>query len=985
MTAIWVRPGRGVAEGTAAAIAELQGDDRLREVIVLVAPGTTAGTLRRLLPRVSGGVAGIRFLTPIDLAVELVDSAVSTKRAVNTQLQLAAITSVLSSDDCPTVLRGVRDHPATIDALVDMAMALRAAHDDSSALQSLAGDPASVRAALVSVVVRARQRLVSLDVRDESATLAALASVDEALLAGLRVVLVVTDTFHPAQMPFLHRLAGQPLCLLVSIAPAPADVAIIEQLGQMGCDDIPAPGDGVLPRLISCPDPDEEVRHAIRQCAELIDGGVPADNIAIVCAAPAYRRPVRDELQRAGIAWSGGAVERLSGSVAGQALRHIVDGIVGQWDRPNVFRLLSVAPLYPLGDFGAPRRVGQWTTLCRTLSLVTEADWARADDALTTDNADRRRRWSIVDPDAEPTARELADRDALDRLLKLVERLRNQSKKVRRATTWETAAKEVGGILADHIGVSTWRERAWADGPAWQRNAADHVERVVAGLAELDHQGIAVPFSPATMRQVLGTLLDIPVRRRGDAAGAVSIADIGGAVCIDATHVFVVGLNEGVLPASTADDLLLGRDLPRDAATVIEGPRVPASRAERAWHALLHSDASVTATLARTDLRRGGEVYPSPLLAGMPIEHHQSHAVGLLDGAVLTTSERLARSADAHLASTRLGRRTDALRARLDPKPTEFDGIVGPHPALAPPGKPWAITALERQAKCGLGYFGQYVLGVSDETDASTILSIEPKERGVLVHAVFEQVVAEWLAIEADKRPAWLRGDHLQAMHQRAIDVLDELATSIGIQHRLGHASAWGAERVHILRSIAATLEAEAQEASQPVGSEYSFSDVVVVGASFRGEIDRIDLMPDGGLRVTDFKTGLPESVKNPLADGRTLQLPLYARAADQDRALLTSVERDGAPAATARYLHVRDAKATPRAVPLDVTLIAEFEAYVQRWLDEIANGHFVPRPHPSNGRCLMCCVDSLGIEELAERARLFAAGDLIEDDEADS
>ena len=128
MTARWVRPGRGVAEGAAQAIVELQGDDRLAEVIVVVAPGGTAGTLRRLLPRVSGGVAGLRFLTPIDLAVELVDSSVSTKRAVTTQLQLAAITSVLSSDDCPKVLHGVRDHPATIDALVDMAVALRAAH-----------------------------------------------------------------------------------------------------------------------------------------------------------------------------------------------------------------------------------------------------------------------------------------------------------------------------------------------------------------------------------------------------------------------------------------------------------------------------------------------------------------------------------------------------------------------------------------------------------------------------------------------------------------------------------------------------------------------------------------------------------------------------------------------------------------------------------------------------------------------------------------
>jgi RecB family exonuclease len=984
VTPRWVRSGRGVADGVAAEITELQGDDRLREVIVVVPPGATAGTLRRLLPRVSGGVAGIRFLTPIDLAVELVDSSVSTMRAVTTQLQLAAVTSVLSSDDCPAALRGVRDHPATIDALVDMAVALRAAHVVPSALQSLAGDPTSVRAALVDVVATARQRLVELGVRDESATLAALDAVDESVLAGLRVVLVVTDTFHPAQVPFLRRLAGQTLCSVVAAVPAPTDQALINQLQAFGCGDAPAAQAAPTPRVISCPDPDEEVRHAVRQCARLIDDGVSADDIAIVCAARTYRRPVRDELQRAGIAWSGGAVERLRGSVAGQVLRHLVDGVVGGWDRPNVFRLLSVAPLYPVGELGAPRRIGQWTSLCRQLGLVTETDWARAGEALDDSNLARRRRRPSGDIDAPPTGREIADGEALDKLLVLVERLRNQSKRLLRATNWEAAAKALLAMLSDHTGVASWRERAWADGPAWQRNAADHVERIVAGLAELDHDGVAVAFTPTTMRQVIGTLLDTPVRRRGDAAGAVSIADIGGAVCIDASHVFVVGLNEGVLPASTVDDLLLGRDLPDAAAVVIEGPRAVASRAERAWNAILHSDATVTATFARTDLRRGGEVYPSPLIGGMPMEHHQSHAAGLLDGDVLTTSERLARAADPDLVSPRLARRANALRARLDPQPTEFDGIVGPHPALTPAGEQWAITALEDQAKCGLAYFGKYVLRISEETDAASILSIEPTQRGLLVHAVFEQLTMEWLGIEPDQRQPWLRGEHLTEMQLRAVEILDELAASVDAQHRLGHASAWSAERAHIVRSIAATIDAEAAEGTQPVACEHTFTGVVVADAPFHGKIDRIDLMPDGGLRVTDFKTGVVKSLNNPLEGGRKLQLPLYARAADHDRAILTGGDSTDAPVATARYLQIREARATSRPVALDAELIVEFETYVRRWLDEIEAGRFAPRPHPLNGRCLMCCVDALGVEELAERARLFADGsdDSAETDE---
>ena len=298
--------------------------------------------------------------------------------------------------------------------------------------------------------------------------------------------------------------------------------------------------------------------------------------------------------------------------------------------------------------------------------------------------------------------------------------------------------------------------------------------------------------------------------------------------------------------------------------------------------------------------------------------------------------------------------------------------MVGIHPALAPDGKQWSITALERQAACGLGYFGQFVLRVSEETDAASILSIEPADRGVLVHSVLEQLAGEWLLLDREERPPWLQGEHLPAMHQRAIEILDERATDIGTQHRLGHASAWGAERAHILRSIAATIDAEAAEGSEPVACEHGFVGVEVAGAKFHGEIDRIDLLPDGGLRVTDFKTGAKFSLKDVLDGGRRLQLPLYARAADHDRALLTGAAAVDAPPATARYLHVREAKAVSSVMPLDAGVTAEFEQHVSRWLADIAAGNFAPRPHPINGRCLMCCVDSLGIEDLAERARLF-------------
>jgi RecB family exonuclease len=516
----------------------------------------------------------------------------------------------------------------------------------------------------------------------------------------------------------------------------------------------------------------------------------------------------------------------------------------------------------------------------------------------------------------------------------------------------------------------------------------------VETIAELDHDGLAVPFSAVTLHQVLASLLEAPVRRRGDATGAVAIVDIAAATCLDATHVFVVGANEGVLPPTAADDLLLDRDLPDAIATVVEGPRHRVARSERAWHAVLASGAAVTASYSRTDLRRGGEVYPSLLLQPFLAEAitHVSHADGLLLGSPLTTAEHLARGTG---VSARLQRRRSSLTARQLPEPTAYDGIVGDGPALPPKQGDWAITQLETHATCGLAYFGRNVLGLREETDAVAITAIEPIDRGNLVHNVFEHLVVEWLEIPSGRRPRWLQGDHLDTQLRRADELLDEFAHLLQSQNKLGHHSSWMAERAQIRRSIQAGLRAEAAEGSRPLAAELNFSGVVAVpstapAATFNGKIDRVDAMPDGSLRVTDFKTGKASIRKDDaLEGGRKLQLPLYSLAADQHRVELfaaagevdpyTPTSRDPAamqlaltPATSVRYLEIRDGKAVGRPLPLDTELRAAFEAQVARLLGEIGGGHFPPRVHTGGWPCPMCSPDQLGLGDVDERTRLF-------------
>ena len=62
------------------------------------------------------------------------------------------------------------------------------------------------------------------------------------------------------------------------------DAALLGQLRALGCDLVAEPLTASTPTVISCPDPDEEVRQVARHCARLLDSGTPADDIAMVCA-----------------------------------------------------------------------------------------------------------------------------------------------------------------------------------------------------------------------------------------------------------------------------------------------------------------------------------------------------------------------------------------------------------------------------------------------------------------------------------------------------------------------------------------------------------------------------------------------------------------------------------------------------------------------------------------------------------------------------
>ena len=372
-----------------------------------------------------------------------------------------------------------------------------------------------------------------------------------------------------------------------------------------------------------------------------------------------------------------------------------------------------------------------------------------------------------------------------------------------RARTWSEAAAVLADELANHVGSHEWRELHWADAPVWQRRAAEQVATLLAALTQFDQPHTALAFGRATLRRVVEAELDRRVRKAGDASQGVRVLPLQHGICLDARTVYVLGVNDGVLPARRTDDLIVPRELSAECAAVVEHADWHRRRLRRAWDATLHSGAAVVATFARTDLRRGGAVYRSSWLDGADEHEHASHAAGLRSLAPLTAAEAVARrgepSAD---ASPVLQRRAIALASRMAADAGAFDGWIGAHPEHDPTAAVQAVTRFEGHARCGLSYFIERVLKVDTGTDPSEITEIEAMTKGNLAHRVMERVVGEWLQSDPATRPAWLQGGHLAAMIERVESVLDEEAARLAAGNLLGNPHAWAIERDLLARRV---------------------------------------------------------------------------------------------------------------------------------------------------------------------------------------
>ena len=212
-----------------------------------------------------------------------------------------------------------------------------------------------------------------------------------------------------------------------------------------------------------------------------------------------------------------------------------------------------------------------------------------------------------------------------------------------------------------------------------------------------------------------------------------------------------------------------------------------------------------------------------------------------------------------------------------------FDGdlsvLANTFAARFAPERTWSASRLEAYRSCPFAFFVRSVLGLEPREEPAE--GLDARQLGNIYHHIFEQLYRT--VIDAADLDALL--STLPAVAGAVLDVAPRVE---GFR-----ATAWWTQtRAEIADNVRRSVEALAALPGGfvPVAQEAAFfdSDSLTLtdgDDAFRlhGFIDRVDRAPDGGLRIIDYKTGGPAAFTvKAIVEGKKLQLPLYALAAEQ-------------------------------------------------------------------------------------------------------
>lgn len=746
------------------------------------------------------------------------------------------------------------------------------------------------------------------------------------------VIVYLPGEWTSAQMEFVHALArAQGTQVIVGLT---GDAEMVDQhaLSRWGLDsaaDASAPP--TAQRVVQSPDPEEEVRSAVRDIAAslLSDAPTPLYRTAILYRQPEpYARICAEQLDAAGMRWNGPNAATLGQSIAGRVL----GGLLNLIETPVPNWATDVAPWMAAGPIrdveGELASTSRWNHLAIRANLQRDhRTWLnRLEQYRTTREDDLNRLRKAGDEDKPGRfpwlQEELAQIDALAKfigeLVAFVDLLPQDAR-------WSEFAAAIRGHFHRLLGDRTSFAQSGIGGDDDLELARwDDVEKLLNEFNALDELSVATRarFAAAVRRG-----LDRPTGHHGRIGDGLYVGPLHSAIGMTWDKVYIIGAAERSLPQVRREDPLLSDRLRERASLPVSSDHMRRERSD--FLAALHAAGQRVISYPRADVRAQQARLPSRWLLESATalnegERIYASRIGEADAGVVGStpsferaivasatpgdlqeydlrSIRSARDVRSHFLTTEvlsLGRGFTQRIARQERSFSRWDGLIDAG-AVEAAGRPHSAGALQDWATCPHRYFLGRVLGIEERAELRDDLQIAPVDKGSLIHDILDRFFKSRES-QPDPGATWSGTDRAELM-EIADDELDE-AQRRGVT---GRALLWERDRRRMLADLERFLEEDGQHKKdlqvRQVGSEVSFGprmedsrglvaltlengDVL----QLRGKIDRVDQSDDGQLLVViDYKSGseFPKQKDlehDPVIRGRVLQLPVYAEALRQ-------------------------------------------------------------------------------------------------------
>ena len=298
----------------------------------------------------------------------------------------------------------------------------------------------------------------------------------------------------------------------------------------------------------------------------------------------------------------------------------------------------------------------------------------------------------------------------------------------------------------------------------------------------------------------------------------------------------------------------------------------------------------------------------------------------------------------------------DVLQARIDRSPEgPYEGAAAGLSSILSdhygPDHLWSSSRLESYGSCPYRFYVE--TAVELEVKESPELGIDARQLGSMLHEALE------MAYKHASDP----GD-VEQVRVMLDQVIEQVFSQAPATYGFRPTHLWGVEQVQfaqVLRESFTNLE-ELESGwtpiafEQPFGLEGTPTLEMHIGDErirVRGLIDRVDRNEAGELRVIDYKTGSSHLSSRDLVEGRRLQLPIYALAADEALGLGNPTEgfywailkREAGQLRLSKFQPKRD---DPTIIGPSAA-ITIMKGYVKEYVAAIRKGEFPPIP-PRDG-----------------------------------